>query len=191
MGYALAQEAFRRGASVTLVSGPSALPAPIGVERVMVQTAREMHHEVLARAESAQIVIKAAAVADFRPAKEQTDKAKKNEIDPALQLAPNPDILLELGRQKHAGQILVGFAAESRDLLAEGRRKLQAKNLDLIAVNDISSSQSGFEVDSNQVVLLSRNGQENLPQTSKRHTAELILDRVVALRAAGASQPTR
>jgi phosphopantothenoylcysteine decarboxylase / phosphopantothenate---cysteine ligase len=190
MGYALAQEAFRRGASVTLVSGPSSLPAPIGVERVMVQTAREMHREVLALAESAQIVIKAAAVADFRPAREQVDKVKKNQIDTALHLAPNPDILLELGRQKKAGQILVGFAAESRDLLTEGRRKLQEKNLDLIAVNDISGSQSGFEVDSNQVVLLSRDGQENLPQTSKRHTAELILDRVVALRAADTSSPT-
>ncbi len=186
MGYALARAAFRRGAEVVLVSGPTALSAPAGVRRVPVQTAEEMAVAVLAAAADADVVIKAAAVADFRPAETSREKVKKERIAATLQLARNRDILRELGERKAAGQILVGFAAESADFLAEGQRKLAAKNLDLIAVNDIGGTGSGFEVDSNQVLLVSRTGQESLPQTSKEHTAEMIIDRVVAL-LAGAS----
>jgi phosphopantothenoylcysteine decarboxylase / phosphopantothenate---cysteine ligase len=188
MGYALARAAFRRGAEVVLVSGPTSLPAPAGVTRVAVQTAREMEQAVLAAAEMADVVIKAAAVADYRPAEIRRHKVKKEQIETTLELALNPDILRKLGQRKKPGQILVGFAAESENLLAEGRRKLVAKNLDLIAVNDIGGTASGFEVDSNQVLLLSGSGEEQLPQTSKQHTAELIIDRIVSL--LGRAAPT-
>lgn len=178
MGYALAQAAWRRGAEVILVSGPTSLECPEGVSRVAVQTAQEMYDAVMAGSDS-DIIIKAAAVADYRPQECYTHKVKKEGIEPVLQLSQNPDILLELGKRKLAGQILVGFAAESQNLPEEGRKKLAKKNLDFIAVNDISGSSTGFEADTNQILLISRGSEELLPHTSKLHASNLILDRVI------------
>lgn len=181
MGYALARCAFRRGGDVTLVTGPSNLPCPVGVTMVKVQTATEMNNVVLELAQECSVIMKAAAVADYRPEKMFDYKVKKEQINTELTLRRNPDILLELGKRKRSGQVLVGFAAESQNLQQEGMKKLQSKNLDFIAVNDISSDSTGFEVDSNQVLLIGANGAEALPYTSKLHTADLILDRVVSL----------
>jgi phosphopantothenoylcysteine decarboxylase/phosphopantothenate--cysteine ligase len=185
MGYALARCAFRRGGEVTLVSGPSNLPCPPGVNLEKVQTAVEMYDAVLNHAEKCSIIIKAAAVADYRPEKISEHKVKKEHIDSRLILERNPDILYELGKKKKIGQLLVGFAAESKDLRQEGTKKLHNKNLDLIAVNDISGDSIGFEAETNQVLLISASGTELLPYTSKLHTADLILDRVVSLLPAG------
>lgn len=181
MGYAIAQAARRRGAEVVLISGPTNLLPPLGVTLIKVTTAVEMHGAVLAHAGRSRVVIKAAAVADFRPETSHPHKIKKEQVLTTLNLSGNPDILLELGKNKKAGQILVGFAAESENLLAEGRRKLEKKNLDLIAVNDIGGAQSGFESEANQLHLLSASGVETLPHTSKMHCADLLLDRILPL----------
>lgn len=181
MGYALARSACRRGGKVTLISGPSVLPCPAGVSMVKVETAVEMYNAVLEHAETSSVIIKAAAVADYRPEQVFKHKVKKEQIDSQLTLERNPDILLELGKRKQRGQLLVGFAAESRNLKQEGMKKLQNKNLDLIAVNDISGKNTGFEVESNQVLLIGASGAVSLPHTSKLHTADLILDRVANL----------
>jgi phosphopantothenoylcysteine decarboxylase/phosphopantothenate--cysteine ligase len=180
MGYALAQAACRRGAQVLLISGPSGLPCPPAATLLRVQTALEMYEAVVAHAKECAVIIKAAAVADYRPATVSAHKVKKDKIGTELVLERNPDILLELGKRKKAGQVLVGFAAESRNLIEEGQKKLRNKNLDFIAVNDISGTDTGFESESNQVVLISATGIETLPHTSKLHTADLIWDRICA-----------
>lgn len=181
MGYAIARAAFRRGAKVILVSGPTSLTCPAGVKRLEVQTAQEMYETVLQHSEQADIIIKSAAVADYRPGEQAVHKVKKEEISPTLSLVQNPDILLELGRRKNEGQLLIGFAAESRRLREEGEKKLKRKNLDLIAVNNISGENTGFESESNQLLLLSKSGVEQLPLTGKLHTADLLLDRICSL----------
>ena len=181
MGYGIARAAFRRGAQVTLVSGPTSLGCPAGVKRLEVQTAKEMYDTVLEVSEQADIIIKSAAVADYRPAEQAAHKVKKEEISSTLFLERNPDILFELGKRKKEGQLLIGFAAESRRLREEGEKKLKKKNLDLIAVNDISGENTGFESESNQLLLISENGVEQLPLTGKLHTANLLLDRICAL----------
>ncbi len=178
MGFALARAAFRRGAEVTLVTGPTFLEKPLGVHTVCVQSAQEMHDAVMERSDDSDIIIKAAAVADYRPAEVFPEKVKKDQINTNLELSRNPDILLNLGARKKDGQLLMGFAAESQNHVQEGRKKLKAKNLDLIAVNDIRGENTGFESDTNQVHLISKNTEESLPFTSKIHTAHLILDRV-------------
>jgi phosphopantothenoylcysteine decarboxylase / phosphopantothenate---cysteine ligase len=185
MGYALARTARRRGATVTLVSGPAHLPAPPGVELVRIRTAAEMHQEVMGRAAEMAVVIKAAAVSDFRPAVREKQKIKKTTVAPDLTLTANQDILAELGKQRtHQDDLplLVGFAAESRDHLAAGRQKLRAKNLDLLAVNDILAEDAGFGVDTNRILLIDRTEtHQELPLLSKEETADLIWDRVVRL----------
>lgn len=181
MGFALARAAWRRGADVMLVSGPSSLPTPVGVRRIDVETALEMHAATLELAEKADVVIKSAAVADFRAASVAREKIKKEQVGTSLELTRNPDILMELGRRKRPGQVLVGFAAESSRLEEEGARKLAAKNLDLIAVNDIVSSATGFGVDTNQILLIGREKSELLPLTSKAAIADLLLDRIATL----------
>lgn len=179
MGYALANAAVRRGAEVILISGPTHLECPIGVQLLRVQTALEMYDAVLEKSDNANVVIKAAAVADYKPVKVYEHKVKKAGIEPRLDLEQNPDILFALGNKKKEGQLLVGFAAESKDLQAEGMKKFKKKNLDLIAINDISGKNTGFESETNQVLLMSSTGCESLPFTSKQHTADLILDHVV------------
>ena len=140
MGYALAETARQRGATVTLISGPTFLIPPPNVECVQVTTAAEMHEAVLSRAEMMSVVVKAAAVSDYSPAAPQAHKIKKGETKLELPLKQNPDILMDLGQRKlqeDSFPLLVGFAAENQNHLEEGRRKLHEKNLDLIAVNDI------------------------------------------------------
>jgi phosphopantothenoylcysteine decarboxylase / phosphopantothenate---cysteine ligase len=181
MGYALARTAYRRGADVTLISGPTHLLCPEGVKRVSVQTAEDMRTAVMEHFPQATVIIKAAAVSDFRPETKYTDKVKKEQAGLSLGLIANPDILQELGERKNAQQLLVGFAAESSDFLSEGKRKLQKKNLDLIAVNDITRADRGFEADTNQITLIDHQGVIELPLVSKERTADLILDRIVTL----------
>lgn len=183
MGYALARAARLRGARVILVSGPSALPAPLGVERIMTVSARDMQQVVFSRLENVSVVIKAAAVADYRPATRHARKVKKDARDfMTLEMEKNPDILAELGRCK-GSRILVGFAAETCDLLENARKKLAAKNVDLMVANDVTQERAGFDVDTNVVRLLSPDGSEEaLPEMTKEEVAHHILDRIVALR---------
>ncbi|RLB41138.1 MAG: bifunctional phosphopantothenoylcysteine decarboxylase/phosphopantothenate--cysteine ligase CoaBC [Deltaproteobacteria bacterium] len=180
MGYAIARTARHRGGEVTLVSGPTSLRRPRGVEVVAVKTAEEMRKEVLARAASHDVVIMCAAVADYRPKKSQTHKIKKQDAGLQLELEKSPDILKELGeRRGEMPRILVGFAAETQDLIDNAKEKLEKKNLDMIVINDVSRSDAGFEVDTNQVKILYRDGAvEELPLLSKDEVAHHILDRV-------------
>lgn len=180
MGYALAQTARRRGAEVTLVSGPVALAPPAGVEVVQVLSARDMFDTVMRLGEDASIIVKAAAVADFRPAHYDVQKIKKAGVPNHIELVLNRDILAELGKMKTGGQFLVGFAAESENHLEEGTRKLKEKNLDLIVINDIAGEDTGFDVDTNQVTLLDKNGSTSVPLLSKEETADRIWDKIVS-----------
>ena len=182
MGYAIAQEAADRGAQTILVSGPTALTAPRGVEVIQVETALEMRAAMLDHLPKATVVIKAAAVSDYRLSRPSTSKVKKSEKSQTLELVPNPDILKEIGAQKGA-RIVVGFAAETGDLLKQAGGKLKEKNLDLIVVNDIGAEGAGFSHDTNVVSILDLDGGvEELPLLPKRQVARRILDRVVLLR---------
>ncbi len=184
MGYALARTARRRGAEVTLVSGPTSLELPPGVEVIKVESAIEMYDAVMDRCEQADIVVKSAAVSDYRPAKHLQQKMKKTAEKLTLQMVSNPDILLELGKRKKRKKkpLLVGFAAESRNHLAEGKGKLKNKNLDMIVINDIKGRQTGFGVDTNQITLVDKSGQaEKLPLLSKEECADIIWDRALSL----------
>ena len=182
MGYALAQAAWRRGADVLLISGPTSLRAPFGVKRVVVTTADEMHHAVMESCLNVSVIIKSAAVSDFRPETEAADKVKKDNAQLVVNLEQTPDILQQLGKMKEKyGYLLMGFAAESCDHRRAGEKKLISKNLDLIAINDIAGENTGFAADTNQVTLLDDIGFTELPFISKEDTADLILDRIVKL----------
>lgn len=181
MGYALARTARRRGAQVTLVSGPVCLDPPVGVKVVDVTTAGEMHKEIIRLRDQATIIVKAAAVADFRPSQYEPHKIKKQTAQPSINLVQSVDILAELGKSRQTGQILVGFAAESRNFEEEGQRKLLAKNADLVVVNDITGTDRGFDADTNQVTLISKGGSSSLPLMSKEKTADCIWDNVLSL----------
>ena len=182
MGYAIAQVAADRGAQTILVSGPTALTAPRGVEMIQVETALEMRAAIFDHLPKATVVIKAAAVSDYRLSRPSTSKVKKSEKSQTLELVPNPDILKEIGAQKGA-RIVVGFAAETGDLLRQAGAKLKEKNLDLIVVNDIGAEGAGFSHDTNVVSILDLDGGvEELPLLPKRQVARRILDRVVRLR---------
>jgi len=182
MGYALARAARQRGAQVILVSGPTPLTPPHGVEFHMIETAQEMREVVINKAPQCDVVIKAAAVSDYRPKLRAGQKLKKNTKTLTLELVRNPDILAELGKRKDKDSrrpILVGFAAETESLLANAREKLKNKNLDLIVANDVSRSDAGFQVDTNQVKLIFKEGQiKELPLMSKEEVAHRILDHV-------------
>jgi phosphopantothenoylcysteine decarboxylase/phosphopantothenate--cysteine ligase len=188
MGYRLAEAARDRGARVVLVSGPTALETPHGVTFVAVRSAEEMHKAVAAHVGVASVVVAAAAVSDYRPAQASPSKIKKTDGPMDLELVRTPDILKGLGEAKGA-RLLVGFAAETDDLVGNARRKLEAKNLDLIVANDVTAPGAGFGGPTNAVVLLRRDGQRrDVPLASKREVAEAVLDEVIALRA-GASVP--
>ena len=181
MGYAIAEAAATRGARVLLVSGPTALPCPPGVDIIQVESADEMYRAVLAKLPIAEVVIKAAAVADYRPVTRADHKIKKSAAVPEIVLEPTPDILAEIGKQK-GHRVLVGFAAETEDLVANARAKLERKRLDLIVANDVSRVDSGFDADQNLVKILDAEGKvEELPLLTKREVADRILDRVAAL----------
>ncbi len=180
-GFALAEAARRRGARVILVTGPTHLEPPVGVQCIRIQTAAEMREAVLAHFAEADVVIKTAAVADFRPQKVAHDKVKKEAAELSIPLERTPDILAELGAQK-GQRILVGFAAETQDLLANAAHKVRAKHLDFIVANDISNPHLGFASDENQVYILDAAGQrEALSTRAKTRLADDILDRVQRL----------
>jgi phosphopantothenoylcysteine decarboxylase/phosphopantothenate--cysteine ligase len=183
MGYALAQAAAQRGAKVVLISGPVALHAPAGVERIAVRTAEEMRAAVLARLAEASVVIQCAAVADYRVAQPSERKIKKSDAAFTLAMEPTPDILAELGRIK-GHRLLVGFAAETGDLEKEALRKLESKNCDVMVGNLVGEGM-GFDSGENEVLLMFRGGEVvNLPRASKTVIAAQILDRLAPLRAA-------
>ncbi len=189
MGYALAAAAARRGATVTLLAGPTALPDPVGLEVVHVEDARAMEAAIEAHAWSAHAVIMAAAIADFRPAAPSDRKLKRTEIglQPSIILDSNPDLLGGLGAERArrgAGPLLVGFAAETHDVVGYAQAKLVAKQCDLMVANDVTSPDAGFAVDTNRVVLVERGATREVPLASKPEIAHRILDRVVELIAA-------
>jgi phosphopantothenoylcysteine decarboxylase/phosphopantothenate--cysteine ligase len=185
MGQAVATAALRRGAEVTLISGPTALTPPPGAVYVPVQTAEDMREAALQHLERATIVIKAAAVGDYRVKRPSATKIKsKKDEGLSLDLIANPDILRELAARKGRA-FLVGFAAETNDVRANAAAKLEAKGVDLLVANDVSVQGIGFEADDNQVTLLDRwGGVADLPRMSKLEVADAILDRVLGLRAA-------
>jgi len=181
MGFAIAARAARRGAEVTLIAGPTALPTPAGVTRIDVATALEMRAATLQHVDGSAMVVMTAAVADYRPAAESPQKLKKEALGdaPALTLTKNPDILAEL---KGRAPVVVGFAAETEDVERHAAEKLQRKGCDLIVANDVSEEGSGFGTDTNRVVLLARDGSvERLPRLAKDEVADRILDRARAL----------
>jgi len=185
MGFALAGVAKRRGARVTLVSGPTHLPPPKGVTHLPVVTAREMEAAVLEAFPRATTVIKAAAVSDYRPERQAVQKIKKTSKKMILSLVPNPDILKQLGRLKQ-GQFLVGFAAETEHLLQNAEKKLQEKNLDLMVANPIGIPGAGFGSETNRVHFLYPGGRkESLPLMSKEEVAYQLFDRVLQLKREG------
>jgi phosphopantothenoylcysteine decarboxylase/phosphopantothenate--cysteine ligase len=184
MGYAVARAARLRGARVILVSGPSALHAPSGVKFIPVRTAAEMREVVLGDLPGVSVLVMAAAVSDYRPKTTSSGKIKKDQAELTLPLELNPDILREAGLRKER-RLLIGFAAETESLLANARKKLAEKNLDLIVANDVSLPGAGFAVDTNIVKLIDRSGKiEELPRMSKEDLADRVLDRVLLLRSA-------
>lgn len=190
MGFAIAAAAQERGAQVTLIHGPVTLPPPGGVVAVPVTTAREMYDAVLQRLPDTHVLIKAAAVSDFRPAVTREQKVKKDEAELTISLARNPDILAEAGRRKTPGQVLVGFAAESHDTVAFAREKLKAKGVDLMVANDITQPDAGFAQDTNRVHFLFADGRHQaLPLLSKGEVAHHILDAVKEMLAAAEPSP--
>jgi phosphopantothenoylcysteine decarboxylase/phosphopantothenate--cysteine ligase len=183
MGYALARAASMRGAKVTLVSGPTTLKPPRDVALSRVKTAEEMRRAVLAECQQYDVIIKAAAVLDWRPKETAAHKIKKGSGVQTLELVENPDILAELGCSRGNRRcVLVGFAAETQDLVANAQEKLKKKNLDLIVVNDVSREDAGFEADTNAVKIVYRDGpMEELPLMPKQEVADQLLDRVKVL----------
>ncbi len=192
MGYAVAEAARRRGADVVLVSGPTSLTPPERVQVISIRTTEEMRQAVQAALPEATIVVKAAAVADFRAVHRAEKKIKKSDGIPSIEWEPTPDLLGEIAAQK-GSRTLVGFAAETHDTLENARAKLEAKNLDLIVANDVTEPGAGFDVDTNIVTILTREGRQvDLPKMSKAAVADHVLDEVLRLRqGAGASAATR
>jgi phosphopantothenoylcysteine decarboxylase / phosphopantothenate---cysteine ligase len=187
MGFALALEAARRGAAVSLIAGPTSVTPPAVAEIVRVRGAAEMHREVMTRAEGADVVIMAAAVADYAPASPAAQKVSKVDDRLTLVLTRTPDILGELGARRAAtgrGPVLVGFAAETEEVVARGRAKREHKQVDLIVANDVSRADAGFDVDTNAVTIIGPRDAEALPLQSKAGIAAEILNRVAALLAA-------
>ncbi len=182
MGFALAKMATRRGADVILISGPTHLPVPGGnIRFISVGTASEMREAVLEQYKECSVIIKAAAVSDYHPKSVSKQKLKKLDASASLELERNPDIIGEIGSLK-GDRVLIGFAAETRDLIANARKKLKEKHLDLIVANDVSRSDSGFATETNKVVIIDSRGKvDPLPLKSKDEVANIILERVVEI----------
>jgi len=181
MGYALAEAAQRRGARVVLVSGPVALEAPAGVELVRIETAEQMRSAVVSQAAEVSIIIAAAAVADFRVRNVAEQKIKRNGAI-SLELEPTADILQELSANRRPEQVLVGFAAETKDAVENGRAKLKRKNLDAIVINDVSRRDIGFDSDRNEVTIITADEKIEVPEDSKSKIAQRILDAALKLK---------
>jgi phosphopantothenoylcysteine decarboxylase/phosphopantothenate--cysteine ligase len=191
MGFAVARAAEHRGAEVTLISGPTHLADPMNVTTIRVRTAEEMAHEVFEQMENADVIIKSAAVSDYRPKESKTHKIKKGKSEMVLRLQQNKDILKTLG-QKKKHQVLVGFAAETKELKKNATQKLAEKNLDIIAGNLVGPVDSGFASDTNTVTLFFKDGTtESLPAMDKMEVAHILLDRLVAKELSAAATPKR
>ena len=182
MGYALAQVCARRGASVTLVSGPSALKRPQFVDIVNVKSAEEMYEAVTERAPEQDIIIKAAAVADYRPRQVSSEKIKKHDGALALEMERTKDILASLGERRQPGQFLCGFAMETRDLLENARQKLKKKHADMIVANSLREEGAGFGGSTNVVTLITEKEELSLGRMSKEETASKIIDKILEMR---------
>jgi phosphopantothenoylcysteine decarboxylase/phosphopantothenate--cysteine ligase len=190
-GHALAEVAAARGAQVTLVTTTTLASSP-GVQRVQVATAAEMHEAVMARAERSDVVVMAAAVADFTPVQVAGEKLKKRDGVPVVELQPTVDILAELGRARRPGQTLVGFAAETTDVAAHAAEKLASKGADLLVANDVAADRVGFEHDTNEVLILHPDGhQHHVPLTDKRSVASAVFDAVARIRSIDGTQTGR
>ncbi len=183
MGAAIVAEALRRGAEVTAVAAATTVEVPAGAQLVRVETAQQLYDAVLARSAAQDVLIMAAAVADFRPKTTASQKLKKDQGIPELVLEPTPDTLAELGRIRRPDQVLVGFAAETHDHLAAGRSKLERKHLDLVVVNHVEGAWSAFGAEAASAYLLDARGEEPLPAAPKPAIAGQLLDRVEAIRA--------
>ena len=181
MGYAIARAAARRGAQVTLVSGKTGLSAPAGVQRVDVFSAQEMFDQVTRRFPEQDIVIKAAAVGDYRPKQRQEHKIKKSGETMTLQLVKNPDILAYLGEHKRLGQVICGFSMETKDLLENSRKKLEKKQADLIVANNLTVAGAGFGVDTNAVTMITPEDAIPYPVMSKEQVADELLTRLLGI----------
>lgn len=182
MGYAMAEAALRRGARVILVSGPTALAAQAGAELVSVVTAEEMHRAVLARMKDCTVLVKAAAVADYRPAAPQARKMKRASGAATLELEPTPDILADVAREK-GNRFFIGFAAETDDLAGNARKKLESKRVDMVVANDVTQEGAGFDVETNVVSIFTRDGARvDVPQMSKLEVAHRVYDEMLRLK---------
>jgi phosphopantothenoylcysteine decarboxylase / phosphopantothenate---cysteine ligase len=182
MGYAIAKAAEMRGAAVTLVTGPVSLDPPVGVDTIYVQTCQEMADAMLSKMDGADIIIQVAAVADFRPDRQEPLKIKKtsDQDGMTLTMVQNPDILRRMGKRKRPDQFLVGFAAETHDLAANAVKKIQKKNLDMIAANLVGAGDSGFKADTNQVTVFMKDGsQTDIPLMDKKAVAHILLDTIL------------
>ncbi len=182
MGYALAQNAARRGATVTLVTGPTSLKPPAFVDVVPVTTAQEMFEAVTSRSDAQDIIVKAAAVADYRPSCVYEDKMKKHDGDSNLPLERTADILQYLGEHRHPGQFLCGFSMETQNMLENSRKKLAKKHVDMMVANNLKVAGAGFGTDTNIVTLITANSEAELPQLSKEETAARIFDQILEIK---------
>ena len=178
MGYAIAEAAAYRGADVTLVTGPVSIKPPLFVKTVPVESAKQMYEAVAGAAKEQDIIIKAAAVADYRPSHPAEDKIKKTEGDMKIELERTDDILGWLGAHRREGQFLCGFSMETRDLLANSRAKLERKKIDMIVANNLKTEGAGFGTDTNVVTLITREGQTELPKMTKQEVAHCLLDEI-------------
>jgi phosphopantothenoylcysteine decarboxylase/phosphopantothenate--cysteine ligase len=183
MGYAVAETALERGAQVTLVTGPVNISPPDGALTIKVKSAREMFEAVMANLEGSTIVVMAAAVADYRPAQRTDQKIKKNGDRLVLELEQTEDILAAAGKMK-GDQVIIGFAAETENVIANAKRKLQNKNADLIVANDVSAKDAGFDVDTNRVTLISESDSVDLPLLTKKQTANRIIEAALKIKQA-------
>ena len=182
MGYAIAQAAQERGAEVTLVSGPTALQKPAGVELVPIETTQDLYKTMMEKAPHSDVVIQATAPSDYRFATQSDQKVKKNGDSITMQMIPNPDVAKAIGEQKQNGQVLVGFAAETENMVANARKKLKSKHLDIVVANDITREGAGFGADTNIAELITEDGEISLHQMSKREMAGRILDAALGMR---------
>lgn len=182
MGYAIAENAALRGAEVTLITGKTELSAPYGVKVIEISSAKEMFEAVKENSDNTDIIIKAAAVADYRPKSVSEDKIKKSEGEAVIELERTDDILKHLGAHKKEGQLLCGFSMETRDLLENSRKKLKAKNLDMICANSLKTEGAGFGTATNVITVITENEETELPLMTKKEAADKILTRLLSMR---------
>ena len=179
MGIELARAAVYRGAQVVLVKGATEVDAPMFVDTVNVESAEDMYNAVTERASECDIIIKAAAVADYTPKTVAEQKIKKSDGDSTIELTRTKDILKNLGENKKSGQFICGFSMETENLLENSAKKLESKNVDMICANSLTDEGAGFGVDTNIITLITKNGAEKLPKLSKFECANAILDRII------------